>query len=77
MDGQYIAIMFNMFFMLLGYLKDELWAIYVSGVGWLVLMGFTFNSYSNNEMMWYFAWLYLAIAIICLSAVWWWNKKKE
>lgn len=76
MEGQYITLMFNVFFMLLGYWKDEIWAFYVAGAGWLVLMGFTFNNYSPQEMLWYFAWLYLAVALMCVTSVWWFDKKK-
>lgn len=77
MDTQYIALIFNIFFMWLGYWKDEVWAFYLSGVGWLILMAFTFNSYSKTEMLWYFAWLYLAIALVCVTSVWWFNKGKD
>ena len=77
MDTQYIALIFNIFFMWLGYWKDEVWAFYLSGVGWLILMAFTFNSYSKTEMLWYFAWLYLAIALVCVTLVWWFNKGKD
>jgi hypothetical protein len=73
----YIALVFNIFFMVLGYWKDELWALYISAAGWLVLMGFTFNSYSNTEMMWYYAWLYLAVALICCGSIWWFKKRKD
>jgi hypothetical protein len=77
MDGQYIALIFNIFFMWLGYWKDEIWAFYVSAAGWLVLMGFTFNNYTKGDMLWYYGWLYLAIAIICVGSVWWFKKKNE
>jgi len=77
MDSVYIALLFNIFFMLLGYWKDELWAFYLAGAGWLVLMAFTFNNYAKTEMMWYFAWLYLAVAIICCGSVWWFRKKED
>jgi hypothetical protein len=77
MDGQYIALIFNIFFMVLGYWKEELWAFYMAGVGWIILMAFTLNNYAKTEMMWYYAWIYLAIALICVTAVWWFKKKNE
>lgn len=77
MESQYTALLINIFFMVLGYWKDEIWALYISGVGWLVLMGFTFNSYTPHDMIWYFAWLYLAVAIVCITSVWWFSKKED
>ena len=77
MDSVYIALVFNIFFMVLGYWKDEIWAFYVSAAGWLILMAFTFNNYAKTDMMWYFAWLYLAVAIICCGSVWWFRKKED
>jgi len=77
MESVYIALLFNIFFMVLGYWKEELWAFYVAAAGWLVLMGFTFNNYTKEDMMWYFAWLYLLVAIICCGSVWWFKKKDE
>jgi hypothetical protein len=76
MDGQYIALVFNIFFMWLGYWKEEIWAFYVSAVGWLVLMAFTFNSYTKDDMMWYYGWLYLTVAIVCCGSIWWFKEKE-
>lgn len=57
--------------------KKQWWIFITDGIIWFILMAFAFTQYTTADMMYWFGFVYLVLAIICIGCVFWFREKHE
>jgi Ca2+/Na+ antiporter len=57
--------------------KKQWWIFMTDGLIWFILMAFTFTQYTTDDMMYWFGYVYLILAIICIGCIFWFREKHE
>ena len=73
----WLGIGFAVIFFILALWQRQWWLFMVNGLIWFILMAFTFTQYTTSDMMYWFGFVYLIMAIICIGCVFWFREKHE
>lgn len=75
--GIAIGIVVALIMLVLALWKKQWWIFTTDGLIWFILMAFAFNTYTTDDMMYWFGYVYLIMAIICIGCVFWFREKHE
>lgn len=77
MFGIAIGVAIALIMLILALWKKQWWIFMTDGLIWFILMAFTFSQYTISDMMYWFGYVYLVLAIICIGCVFWFREKHE
>jgi hypothetical protein len=75
--GIAIGIAIALIMLVLALWKKQWWIFMTDGLIWFILMAFAFTQYTTADMMYWFGYVYLVLAIICIGCVFWFREKHE
>jgi uncharacterized repeat protein (TIGR02543 family) len=73
----WLGIGFAVIFFIISFWQRQWWLFIATGIIWFILMAFTFNQYTTADMMYWFGYVFLIMAIICIGCVFWFREKHE
>jgi hypothetical protein len=75
--GIAIGVSVALIIFILAMWKKQWWIFMTDGLIWFILMAFTFTQYTTDDMMYWFGYVYLILAIICIGCIFWFREKHE
>lgn len=72
----WIAVVIALGFTFFAFWQKRTWVFYIAGICWIVMGIFNFTDYTKADIGWYFAFIYLAIGLVCITAGVWLKERK-
>jgi len=73
----WLGIGFAVVFFGISFWQRQWWLFITNGIIWFILMAFAFTQYTTADMMYWFGYVFLIMAIICIGCVFWFRERHE